>query len=86
MPKTPTKWGMKVFVLGDNVTGYTYNWWLYVKKLFNYIYIYTVVLQRVSMGGAPYKYAKEGGGPSFDYLTTKQHICHVYSDSMPRNK
>ena len=26
MPKKPTKWGMKAFVLGDSLYGYTYNW------------------------------------------------------------
>ncbi len=29
MPKKPTKWGMKAFVLADSVTGYTYAWKLY---------------------------------------------------------
>ena len=29
MPKKPTKWGMKAFVLADSATGYTYNWKLY---------------------------------------------------------
>ncbi len=29
MPKKPTKWGMKAFVLADSVTGYTLNWRLY---------------------------------------------------------
>ena len=32
MPKKPTKWGMKAFVLSDSVTGYTYNWKLYTGK------------------------------------------------------
>ena len=32
MPKKPTKWGMKAFVLADSVTGYTYNWRLYIGK------------------------------------------------------
>ena len=26
MPKKPTKWGMKAFVLADSCTGYMYNW------------------------------------------------------------
>ena len=29
IPKKPTKWGMKAFVLADSNTGYTYNWNLY---------------------------------------------------------
>ena len=29
MPKKPTKWGMKAFVLSDARTGYMYNWHLY---------------------------------------------------------
>ena len=29
MPKKPTKWGMKAFVLSDALTGYMYNWHLY---------------------------------------------------------
>ena len=29
MPKKPTKWGMKAFVLADSKTGYLYNWHLY---------------------------------------------------------
>ena len=29
MPKKPTKWGMKAFVLADSCTGYMYNWHLY---------------------------------------------------------
>ena len=29
MPKKPTKWGMKAFVLADSKTGYTYRWRLY---------------------------------------------------------
>ncbi len=29
MPKKPTKWGMKAFVLADSVTGYIYAWKLY---------------------------------------------------------
>ena len=29
MPKKPTKWGMKAFVLSDALTGYKYNWHLY---------------------------------------------------------
>ena len=29
LPKKPTKWGMKAFVLADSSTGYVYNWRLY---------------------------------------------------------
>jgi len=29
MPKKPTKWRMKAYVLADSITGYTYNWRLY---------------------------------------------------------
>ena len=29
MPKKPTKWGMKAYVLADSNTGYMYNWYLY---------------------------------------------------------
>ena len=29
MPKKPTKWGMKAYVLADSHTGYMYNWYLY---------------------------------------------------------
>ena len=32
MPKKPTKWGMKAFVLADSNTGYTYSWRLYSGK------------------------------------------------------
>ena len=29
MPKKPTKWGLKAFILADGVTGYALNWKLY---------------------------------------------------------
>ena len=29
MPKKPTKWGIKAFVLADSCTGYMYNWHIY---------------------------------------------------------
>ena len=32
-PKKPTKWGLKVFVLADNRTGYACNWKLYTGML-----------------------------------------------------
>lgn len=32
MPKKPTKWGMKAYVLADSNTGYIYNWKLYTGK------------------------------------------------------
>ena len=33
LPKKPTKWGMKAYVLADSKTGYVYNWRLYTGKL-----------------------------------------------------
>ena len=33
MPKKPTKWGMKAYVLADSKTGYTYSWRLYTGKM-----------------------------------------------------
>ena len=33
LPKKPTKWGMKAYVLADSSTGYVYNWRLYTGKL-----------------------------------------------------
>ena len=38
MPKKPTKWGMKAYVLADAHTGYLYNWYLYTGR---YMYMYT---------------------------------------------
>ena len=32
MPKKPTKWGMKAWVLADSRTGYTWNWELYTGR------------------------------------------------------
>ena len=32
MPKKPTKWGMKAFILADRLSGYTYSWKLYAGK------------------------------------------------------
>ena len=29
LPKKPTKWGMKAYVLADSTTGYVWNWRLY---------------------------------------------------------
>ena len=29
LPKKPTKWGMKAFILTDSITAYTYNWRFY---------------------------------------------------------
>ncbi len=33
IPKKPTKWGLKAFVVSDSVTGYAFNWVLYTGKL-----------------------------------------------------
>ena len=38
VPKKPTKWGMKAFVLADSKTGYLYNWHLYTEVSFTYTY------------------------------------------------
>ena len=32
MPKKPTKWEMKAYVLSDAHAGYIYNWYLYTDK------------------------------------------------------
>ena len=34
LPKKPTKWGMKAYVLADSTTGYVYNWRLYTGKVY----------------------------------------------------
>ena len=39
MPKKPTKWGMKAFVLADSLSGYTYSWKLYAGKKQQQYYI-----------------------------------------------
>jgi len=33
MPKKPTKWEMKAFMLADRYSGYTHNWRLYAGKI-----------------------------------------------------
>ena len=45
MPKKPTKWGLKAFVLADAHTGYMYSWHLYTGKIHHmhdYDYIHLV--------------------------------------------
>ena len=32
LPKKPTKWGMKAWVLADSSNGYTWNWMLYTGR------------------------------------------------------
>ena len=32
LPNKPHKWGMKVYVLTDSLSGYTYSWRLYTGK------------------------------------------------------
>ena len=34
IPKKPTKWGMKAYVLVDSSSGYTHTWRLYTGKIF----------------------------------------------------
>ena len=65
MPKKPTKWGMKAFVLTDAKNGYTYEWLLYTAEFITYnstilflgknsynakIYEYPVLLNYHSVG------------------------------------
>ena len=39
MPKKPTKWGMKGYILADSQTGYLYNWYLYAGEyIWSYMY------------------------------------------------
>ncbi|CAI8046058.1 PiggyBac transposable element-derived protein 4, partial [Geodia barretti] len=38
LPKKPTKWGMKAYVLADSCTGYVYNWRLYTGKMNRWIW------------------------------------------------
>ena len=33
LPKKPTKWGIKAYVLADSATGYVYSWRLYTGNL-----------------------------------------------------
>ena len=44
MPKKPTKWGMKAFVLADSNTGYVYNWKLYTGKLAEIYHVQSMAL------------------------------------------
>ena len=44
LPKKPTKWGMKAFVLADSRSGYTLNWRLYTGEKHNY---YTLLYQLI---------------------------------------
>ena len=39
MPKKPTKWGLKAFVLADAHTGYMYSWHLYTGEI--HIHLFT---------------------------------------------
>ncbi len=34
MPKKPTKWGLKAFVVSDSTTSYAFNWELYTGILY----------------------------------------------------
>ena len=49
MPKKPTKWGMKAYVLADARTGYMYNWYLYtgMHYIFTCTYMYDDVCVRI---------------------------------------
>ena len=45
MPKKPTKWGMKAFVLADSSSGYTHTWRLYTG---NKMQLFGLILQNVN--------------------------------------
>ena len=52
MPKKPTKWGLKAFVLSDADTGYMYNWHLYTGMWMGvcmYIYIHEQITALASV-------------------------------------
>ena len=38
MPKKPTKWGMKAYILADSQTGYLQNWYLYTGEYIIHLY------------------------------------------------
>ena len=40
LPKKPTKWGMKAYVLADSTTGYVWNWRLYTGHTIMYLYMH----------------------------------------------
>ena len=56
MPKKPTKWGLKAFVLADGESGYALNWKLYTGRLEGgaittmYVYTMTLVCTIIHMG------------------------------------
>ena len=52
LPKKPTKWGIKAFVLADSCTGYIYNWHLYtgMHTLLNSCTAYTYVMHGGELG------------------------------------
>ena len=52
MPKKPTKWGMKAYVLADSRTGYMYNWYLYTHM--HWTFTCTFPLHNVQVGECAY--------------------------------
>ena len=68
MPKKPTKWGLKAFVLSDSKSGYVYNWRLYTGLLHRRLIYPKCIMKSLCM----YLYA-------FVYTCVCMFICiHVY--------
>ena len=49
LPKKPTKWGMKSYVLADSSTGYVWNWRLYTGTAFVILYVHVCMYIQVSV-------------------------------------
>ena len=49
LPKKPTKWGMKSYVLADSSNGYVWNWRLYTGTAFVILYVHVCMYIQVSV-------------------------------------
>ena len=55
LPKKPTKWGVKAWVLADSSNGYTWNWMLYTGK------------ENGAKGEGPWSSRADGSGRSIEW-------------------